>query len=393
MRARRATLGIVFLIVFVDLVGFGIVIPILPTYAEDLGPSPLVLGLLMASFSIMQLLATPLLGRLSDRYGRRPVLLLSLLGSVAGYVLFAVADSLPLLFLSRIVDGFSGGNISTAKAVIADITAPEDRARGMGLIGAAFGLGFIFGPAVGGRLADLASWMPGAAAAAASLLAFVLVLVILPETRRAGGPMAPRLDFASLARSVSRPGLGFVLGAGFLAILALAGFETVFAQWLRATFDLSRGRISDLFAVLGVLAALVQGVLVGRLARRYGEARLLVGGGLLAALALALLPGVVGLWWLVADLALLALGIGVATPAASSLVSRLASAEEQGGALGLFEALRSLARVVGPLGGELLYGVGRGWPFHVGAVLMLGAAGAAAPLLGRPVDAKVGDTA
>ena len=163
MRQHRAKIGIVFLIVFIDLVGFGIVIPILPLYAEEYGPSPVVFGLLMASFSIMQFIFAPILGRLSDRIGRRPVLLVSLVGSAVGYVLFGIAGSIGMLFASRIIDGISGGNISTAHAVITDITGPEDRAKGMGLIGAAFGLGFILGPAIGALLVTVAPWMPGIA--------------------------------------------------------------------------------------------------------------------------------------------------------------------------------------------------------------------------------------
>ncbi len=173
LKEHRAKIGIVFLIVFIDLVGFGIVIPILPLYAEEYGPSPVIFGLLMASFSIMQFIFAPILGRLSDRIGRRPVLLVSLVGSAVGYVLFGIAGSMGMLFASRIIDGISGGNISTAQAVIADITGPEDRAKGMGIIGAAFGLGFILGPAIGALLVTVAPWMPGIAAAVASLIAFL----------------------------------------------------------------------------------------------------------------------------------------------------------------------------------------------------------------------------
>jgi DHA1 family tetracycline resistance protein-like MFS transporter len=194
MRSPRRVLTTLFLIVFTDLVGFGIVIPLLPLYAEHYRPAPWVFGLLMATYSAMQFVFSPILGRLSDRVGRRPVLLVSLTGSVIGFVLFALANSLVLLFASRLLAGIAGGNIATAQAVIADTTAPEDRARGMGLIGAAFGLGFIAGPALAGLLAPISPAAPGWGAATCSLVAFAMTLAYLPETRPAEGamPSSPR---------------------------------------------------------------------------------------------------------------------------------------------------------------------------------------------------------
>ncbi len=233
MKQHRAKIGIVFLIVFIDLVGFGIVIPILPLYAEEFGPSPVIFGLLMASFSIMQFIAAPILGRLSDRIGRRPVLLVSLLGSALGYVLFGIAGSLGMLFASRIIDGISGGNISTAQAVIADITGPEDRAKGMGIIGAAFGLGFVLGPAIGALLVTVAPWLPGIGAAVASLIAFVLVLTRLPETLDTDARREARrhpLNLGSMAEALGHPFVGLCLLMVFFSIFAFANFETTFAQ-------------------------------------------------------------------------------------------------------------------------------------------------------------------
>jgi len=186
MRSPRRALATLFLIVFADLVGFGIVIPLLPLYAEHYRPAPWVFGLLMATYSAMQFVFSPILGRLSDRVGRRPVLLISLTGSVIGFVMFALADSLLWLFASRLLAGIAGGNIATAQAVIADTTKPEDRARGMGLIGAAFGLGFIAGPALAGLLAPISAAAPGWGAAACSAVAFAMTLLYLPETRPVG---------------------------------------------------------------------------------------------------------------------------------------------------------------------------------------------------------------
>ena len=233
MTSRR-TLTTLFLIVFTDLVGFGIVIPLLPLYAEHFQPAGWVLGLLMASFSAMQFVFAPVLGRLSDRVGRRPVLLLSLAGSLAGYVLFAVAGSMAMLFVSRLLAGICGANIATAQAVIADTTPPEGRAKGMGLIGAAFGLGFIAGPALAGLLLQLGTSAPGWGAAACSAAALVMAIAFLPETRSAATePAAARFasPFARLARGWSDRRLAPLLLLGFLVVTGFAGFEVGGGYW------------------------------------------------------------------------------------------------------------------------------------------------------------------
>jgi DHA1 family tetracycline resistance protein-like MFS transporter len=404
LRHHKATLGIVFLIVFIDLVGFGIVIPFLPLYAEEYGPSPMVFGLLMASFSMMQFLFAPILGRLSDRYGRRPVLLVSLVGSVLGYLLFAFAGSIAMLFLSRIIDGISGGNISTAQAVISDITDERDRAKGMGLIGAAFGLGFICGPGIGGLLADVAAWLPGVAAATTSAIAFVLVLVRLPETL---GPAtrtsarARRFGLKSLADALSHPLVGLCLVMIFLIIFAFANFETTFAQFGRLRFQLSTSQIGWLFVYAGVLGAVIQGGVAGALARRFGEGRLVAVGTFVSFLALGFLPYISQQGWMLASLALLAVGHGLAAPSLSALTSKLVARDEVGGVMGVYQSLSSLGRILGPFWGELVYGsLGFEWPYRTGSVFMLAASGVGVVLLIRlqragsvPVDPSVpGDT-
>ena len=375
MKEHRAKIGIVFLIVFIDLVGFGIVIPILPLYAEEFGPSPVIFGLLMASFSIMQFVFSPILGRLSDRFGRRPVLLISLLGSAVGYVLFGIAGSLGMLFASRIIDGISGGNISTAQAVIADITGPEDRAKGMGLIGAAFGLGFILGPAIGALLVTVAPWMPGAAAAVTSMIAFVLVLTKLPETLDFDARRETRghpLNLRSLSEAVSHPVVGYCLVMIFFTIFAFANFETTFAQFAKLRFSYSISTIAWLFVYAGVLGAIVQGGLVGRLAKRFGEGRLIAAGTLLSFLALGFLPYMQSRGPLLASLAVLAVGQGIAHPSLSALTSKLVSADEVGGVMGVYQSMSSLARIVGPFWAEVVYGkLGFAWPFRTGSVFML----------------------
>ena len=377
MRQHKATLGIVFLIVFVDLVGFGIVIPFLPLYAEEYGPSPVVFGLLMASFSLMQFLAAPILGRLSDRYGRRPVLLVSLVGSVVGYLLFAFAGSIAMLFLSRVIDGISGGNISTAQAVIADITEEKDRAKGMGLIGAAFGLGFICGPGIGGLLADVATWLPGVAAATTSAIAFVLVLLRLPETLdpvTRDRARAHRFGLSSLAEALAHPLVGLCLVMVFLIIFAFANFETTFAQFGRLRFQLSTSQIGWLFVYAGVLGALIQGGLAGALARRFGEGPLVASGTFLSFMALGVLPYVRQQGWLLVTLGLLAVGYGIAAPSLSALTSKLVTPDEVGGVMGIYQSLSSLGRIIGPFWGELVYGtMGFEWPYRTGSLFMLAA--------------------
>ncbi len=376
MHRHRATLGIVFLIVFIDLVGFGIVIPFLPLYAETYRPSPAVFGLLMASFSIMQFVAAPILGRLSDRYGWRPIFLVSLAGSVVGYLLFAFAGSLTVLFLSRIVDGISGGNIATAQAVIADITDEKNRTRGMGIIGAAFGLGFICGPGIGGLLAGVATWLPGVAAAVTSGTALILVALVLAETapeerrERRSFPLTAR----ALRGALAHPLVGAALAMVFLIIFAFSNFETTFAQFGQARFGFTTASIGWLFVYAGVLGAIIQGGLAGALARRFGEGRLVAVGTLLACFALAVLPQLDRMGWLLGALAVLALGQGMASPSLSALASKLVAGEEVGGVMGIYQSLSSLGRIVGPFWAELAYGSwGASWPFRSGAVAMLAA--------------------
>jgi len=388
MRRRRATLGIVFLIVFIDLVGFGIVIPILPLYAETFGPSPVVFGLLMASYSAMQLLAAPILGRISDQVGRRPVLLVSLVGTAVGYVMFAFAGSLTVLFASRILDGISGGNISTAQAVIADITKPEERAKGMGIVGAAFGLGFILGPGIAALLVDVAHWLPGVAAAIASIIAFLLVLFVLPETVDESARREARrhpLNLASLRSALgAHPLVGLCFAIVLVAIFAFSNFETVFAQFGTTYVGLGMSDIGWVFVYAGVLGAIVQGGLVGRLAKRFGEGRLIVAGAVLAALSVASVPYATRLGVLLPVLAVLALGQGLVSPSLSSLTSKLVHPEEVGGVMGVYQAFSSLGRIFGPFWAEWAYGrIGYPWPFRTAGIAYVVAFAIAVTLYAR----------
>ncbi|HSN54936.1 MAG TPA: MFS transporter [Candidatus Sulfomarinibacteraceae bacterium] len=388
MKQHRSTLGIIFLIVFIDLVGFGIVIPILPLYGERYSSSGLTLGLLMASYSAMQFIFAPILGRISDRVGRKPVLLISLAGAAAGYLIFGLADSIVLLFASRMVAGIAGANIATAQAVIADITGPENRARGMGIMGAAFGLGFILGPALGALLVGVAPFMPGVAAAATSTVAFVLTLTKLPETLAPSARVEARrhpLNLSSLRRALAaHPLVAWCFAAILLVIFAFSTFETTFAQLATARFGVDITRVGWLFVFAGLVGAVVQGGLVGRLARRFGEARLLVVGTVIAALGVGAVPAAPGLGPLMAALAVLALGHGLVAPSLSSLTSKLVHPDEVGGVMGVYQSFSSLARIVGPLWAELAYHrLGHASPCLSASVVYLLAFGVAAVVLTR----------
>jgi MFS transporter, DHA1 family, tetracycline resistance protein len=396
---RRASLGTLFLTVFLDLLGFGLVIPFLPGLARDLGASDFVATLPGAAYSLMQFLFIPVWGRLSDRVGRRPVLLWSIAASAAGMAILGLGSSLTWLFVARLWSGIATANIAVAQAYIADVTTPETRARGMGMIGMAFGLGFIFGPAVGGVLSRYpvpglaqVGALPALVAAGLSTINLLLALRTLPESlppEKRGHRVrrAVPLDLVAFRAAVQVPGVGVAVAMNFFVILWFAGMEQTFRLFTDDVFGMTAAATGAIFAVVGVVGAGVQGGLVHKLARRFGEARLVIAGPLVLAVAFALLGaspifGPTARLALYAASGLIALGNGIVQPALPAYVSRRAGATDQGLALGTLQSASALGRVFGPAVGGLLYStVSATAPYTVGAVgLLLAAALAAARL-------------
>jgi MFS transporter, DHA1 family, tetracycline resistance protein len=348
-------LVIIFLTVFIDLIGFGIIIPLLPFYAESYGANALTVGLLGTSFSAMQFVFSPIWGRWSDRIGRRPIILMGLVGSGVSYVVLARADSLALIFVARIVGGIAGANIPTAQAYIADITTPENRARGMGMVGVAFGLGFVFGPAIGGGLSQFGPEVPMYFAAALSLGNFSAAWFLLPESRTVVGAAPPVGRVEALRRAVARPQLVLLLSLFFIIMTAFSGFEVTFALFSERRFGFTMATIGYLFAFIGIVLAVVQGLLVGKVVRLLGEHRVVPIAVAVIALGLALVPMAQSVPMLLVALGTLAAGMGFNGPSLTSMVSRLSDPDDQGGILGVAQSLASLGRIVGPVWGGFLF--------------------------------------
>jgi DHA1 family tetracycline resistance protein-like MFS transporter len=374
----RRKLTIIFLIVFIDLLGFGLILPLLPYYAETFGATPTVVGLLVASYAAAQLVGAPILGRLSDRYGRRPVLLLSIFGTFVGFLVLGFARSLWMLFASRMLDGLTGGNISVAQAYITDVTDQKNRAKGLGLIGAAFGLGFIVGPAAGGALSVWGFEVPAFAAAGLSFINLISVLIWLPESlskaKRAelSKRRMPVFSLQSLWQALNRPRVGPLLHVRFFFGLAFAVFQTIFALYAQYRLGLGANETGYVLTYVGLLAALVQGVAIGWLAARIRETRLIFGAAVLmtvSLLAWALAPDLVVLLIVLAPLALAG---GTLNTVLNSTLSKAVYPEEVGGTLGLSASLESLTRVLAPsMGGLLLERMGTSAPGILGAFIMI----------------------
>jgi len=362
---------IIFLTIFVNLIGFGIIIPLLPYYAEQFGASPLVIGLLFAAYSLCQLLAAPALGDFSDRWGRRPILIFSLVGTVVSFVMLAMAHSIVMLFLARIIDGLSGGNISTARAYVADITEPKDRARAYGLIGAAFGLGFIMGPALSGMLAHVSYTAPIWAAAALTLVAALMALFWLPETvhRAHAGVGNPLSYIPDLLR---RPAMRRVLTLDFVYWFAFSIFQTTFALFAQRRFQFDVSRTGYFMAGFGVLGAVIQGGFIRPIVKRTGDKSMFIAGLVFSIIGLLAAAAAHSVTAFALSLVPLAFGMGFGHPTVSSLVSRAGRGDEQGRVQGAASAVESLGRTFGPVWGNAsLERYGEATPFVSGAAFLL----------------------
>jgi DHA1 family tetracycline resistance protein-like MFS transporter len=370
MTTNNKKLFSIFLIVFIDLLGFSIILPLLPFYATAFGADAVTTEALVAIYALMQFISAPLLGRLSDRQGRRIVLLLSLAGNIVAYIILGFANTLLVIFLARAMAGFFGGNISVAQAYITDITDEKNRAKGLGLIGAAFGLGFIFGPALGGILSQFGFMVPALVSASLAIINLVLVFFWLPEslTREKRDAMVERnnqipFTIPALIAVLKRPHVGPLLYTRFFFAIAFSMFTSVFALYGLYKFKLNEQTTGYVLAYVGVLSVIVQGFLIGLLTARYKEAVLIL-------LAIAIMSGSLLGWALAPSLPILliilipiAFAGGVFNTVINSSISKSVHPDEVGGMLGIGASLESVTRVISPiLGGILLQQFGAGAP-------------------------------
>ena len=363
---------IIWTTVALDLVGFGIVVPILGRYAERFGANGLQVGLMFASFSVAQMVFAPILGRISDKVGRKPVIVFSLIGTAVGSFVTGAAGALWVLFLGRILDGASGASVAVAQGAVADIAPPEQRARLMGMLGAAFGVGFVVGPALGGLAALGGPHVPFYLAGTIAAVNAVAAIIRLPETK----PDTSHITEKHQRGTALSPALKRFALVGFLSMLGFAGFEATFSIWGEKQFGFTEGSASIVFVFVGVTLVAVQGGLIGPLTQRLGSRKLLRIGLSLVAVGLLLL-GVTTTWpMLFVALFLLSLGQGMSGPSGSALVAELAPVERRGEAIGYQQSTAAFGRVAGPvMAGALFDHVGISAPFFVSGVLILCAVG------------------
>lgn len=369
----RAALLVVYITVFLDLLGFGIILPLLPYYAIKFGASGRQIGFVFAAFSTAQFFGAFVIGRLSDRLGRRPVLLVCLLGTSLAFCATALAQSLIGLVLARGLAGLFSGSISTAQAYVADVTQPEERARYMGLVGASIGLGFVFGPWIGAELSRFGFQTSALASAGLAAANLVFALFALRESRPPGQRGAQRvpLTLNRLVAVLGRPVTGRLLICGGLATLAFVAMESTFALLGKQRFALDEQQLGRVFGLVGVTMVLVQGTLVGRMARLLGERRLATVGAVVLCTALGVLPWMPSLRSMIVVLLCVSMGQGLFVPSIATLVSRTSGAHEQGGVLGIGQSLASLARAMGPPLAGTLFDQGPTRPYTLSAALML----------------------
>lgn len=396
---KKRLFSVIF-VVFIDLLGFSLILPLLPYYADTFGASEFITGLLVASYAAMQLIGAPILGRLSDRHGRRPMLLVSIFGTFLGFLLLGFANALWLLFASRMLAGLAGGNLSVAQAYITDVTDAKNRAKGLGLVGAAFGLGFIIGPATGGFLSQWGYGVPSFVAAGLSFINLILVAAWLPESlpperRTQISEKRPGFTFGALGAALQRPFSGSLLITRFFFGLAFAIFQTIFALYALKKFQLDAQDTGFILTYVGVLSVFVQGFLIGRLTKRFREDLLIAVAVVVMAaslLAWAIVPSVL---WLMVILTPTAMAGGILNTVLASTLTKAVQAQEVGGILGLSASIESLTRVIAPtLGGALLGGFGTWAPgLFSGILLLLLSVYVWRVIYGNPIAAEIRERA
>jgi len=399
-KLKTPALAVLFATVFINLVGFGLVVPLLPFFAQSLKAEAWQITLMFSAYSLGQFFAEPFWGRLSDRIGRKPVLLMTLIANALGYLMLAFVPNIWLAIAVRLFTGLGAGNISTVQGYVADVTPPEQRAGRMGLIGAAFGLGFIVGPGLGGlltqpQLGRLGYQLPIFLAAALAAIAAVGVVVFLRESRAKADPAAPRPAFlAGLKDARDNAVVSRVLVVTLIYMAGFSAMESVFGLWSESRYQWGAREVGLSFMIVGIVSTLNQGFFAGRLARRFGESRVLATGMLLFGTSLVLqvlapvawfpatrlelgaltIPVVQG-WIIPIVMAIGACGMSLAMPNISAMISRASPPDRQGAMLGLNMASSSVARIFGPMiAGALFSGLGHDWPFVIGALLTIPAA-------------------
>ncbi|MBM4251343.1 MAG: MFS transporter [Deltaproteobacteria bacterium] len=382
--SKMASLVVVYVTVFVDLLGFGMILPLLPFYAMHFGASGLWIGILATAYSAAQFAGAPVVGWLSDRFGRRPVLLAALAGSAVSLALAGFATSLTMLIVARALAGLFGGSIAAAQAYVADVTAPGERSRYMGMLGASIGMGFVFGPALG---AGLSVFGFGTAALAASGIAFANLIgayFLLVESRHGGSTTSRRASlWVGIIQSIKAGHLRLLLIGSFLITFAFVGMETTYALLSAKRFDLSAQGLGYVFTYIGVVIVVVQGGLIGRMVKRLGEQRVAMLGAVIMMMGLTLIPLAPSLAWSVAALSLLAAGQAFTSPTIATMLSKCAGVDEQGEVLGLSQSLAAAARGLMPVIAGGLFDLGAALPYILSATVSL----IAAILIGLvPVD-------
>lgn len=376
---KNKRMWIIFLIVFVNMLGFGIILPLLPYYVESMGAGAITIGFLSAAYSLFQLLAAPILGELSDKIGRRPVLIFSLIGTTISFILLGVANTILVLFISRILDGISGGNISTAQAYIADITSKENRTQGMGVMMAAFSLGFILGPALGGTLSGYGYAVPAFVAAAVSFIATFLTVFFLPESlglKNTAVQPAKKIkklfNLKDFYDALTHPHIGTALTITFMITLAFSLMQGTFALFSEHTLHLTAKDVGYLFAFLGLIGVIMQFFFLKRIATWLSERKAIITAIVLMSLSFILLAMANSTLMLYIAISLLAIGNSISGPILAGIISKLTPENEQGNIMGTSQSVGSFARLIGPVIGTGIYSfIGIRAPYIFGTAVLL----------------------